>query len=209
MVHNIMKTVIDRKGFKWDFLFLGLIFILVGLFAFSQPEVNLYVIATVFGIVAILNGIWLVQNRHGRKSVLGIGILEILIGVLLLLNLQATAAVVPFLFAIWFIINASFSLLLLDYYKKMGKNYYWFALISSIVGIVLGLILLFHPLISMLTLSFLIGVNFLLPGIALLIIAFSKNIDIEIIDLNNAPENPAAKQLQKDDIENDRSQQDV
>lgn len=214
-----MKTIIERKGFKWDFCIVGIVFLLLALFVFAMPEIPLYTIAMIFGVVAMLNGIWLIQNRHGRLSTLAIGILEILIGAILLANLKATANVIPYLFAIWFILNSAFSLLLLDYYKKMNKDYYWFALISSVIGIVLGIVLgvvlLLHPLISMLALSFLIGMNFLLAGIVCMIVAFSRSdwkISIDDgndTDLNDAPENPAAKRLRKDDIETDHSRQDA
>ncbi|HAP7645602.1 TPA: hypothetical protein IVV33_002984, partial [Enterococcus faecium] len=49
---------------------------------------------------------------------------------------------------------------------------YWFTIIVNILGILLGIFLLFNPISSALTLSFLVGFYFMLFGITHIVYAF-------------------------------------
>lgn len=169
-----MDTVIERKGFGWGYLIVGILFILVSLVAFRNPVGDLFAIAIIFGGMAIVNGVWLVTQRHGSTTILLVGILEILIGLLLLFNLGVTAQAIAYVFAIWFILNSVSNLFLLKYFKSLGNGYYWLMLILNVLGIIAGVAMLFEPLISVITLAFIVGFYFMLIGVANLILAFSN-----------------------------------
>ena len=101
-----------------------------------------------------------------------LGIIDILIGVYLLFNLNIGVAVLPFVFAIWFLFDSIFGLFTLDFAKRVSTGYFWFTLIVDVLGIILGVMLLFNPLSSALTLSFLVGFYFMMFGISNIVYAF-------------------------------------
>jgi len=157
----------QHHGMDWGSLVLGILFVLTALISFQNPAGNLIAIVMVF-----------VRNR--MKELLGykayapiiLGIIDILIGVYLLFNLNIGVAVLPFVFAIWFLFDSIFGLFTLDFAKRVSTGYFWFTLIVDVLGIILGVMLLFNPLSSALTLSFLVGFYFMMFGISNIVYAF-------------------------------------
>ena len=101
-----------------------------------------------------------------------IGIIDILVGIFFLFNIGAGVVALPFVFAIWFIADSILALFTADLAKGYSTGYYWFTVIINILGVVLGCILLFNPISSALTLSFLVGFYFMIFGINHIVYAF-------------------------------------
>ena len=80
--------------------------------------------------------------------------------------------IAPYVFAIWFLIDAFMGLFDLGWIKKLSNNFFWLTLVSSTIGIIIGFMLLVSPIVSALTLSFLVGFNLLNVGITYIIRAF-------------------------------------
>lgn len=169
-----------KHGVDWGTLLLGILFIITSLISFQDPAGNLLAIVIIFGFFAILKGVFEIFVRNRMKYLLGykaytpiiLGIIDIFIGVYLLFNLNIGIAILPVVFAIWFIFDSIFGLFTLDFAKQVSTGYFWFTLIVDILGIILGFILLFNPLSSALTLSFLVGFYFMMFGITNIIYAF-------------------------------------
>lgn len=170
----------QHHGMDWGSLVLGILFVLTALISFQNPAGNLIAIVMVFAIFAIIKGIFEIFARNRMKELLGykayapiiLGIIDILIGVYLLFNLNIGVAVLPFVFAIWFLFDSIFGLFTLDFAKRVSTGYFWFTLIVDVLGIILGVMLLFNPLSSALTLSFLVGFYFMMFGISNIVYAF-------------------------------------
>lgn len=173
----------DReKRLGWANLIVGIIFIIASITAFKNPEDNIKAIVLILSITAISKGIMEIFIRSKIKKITGFqsrtmivtGILDIGLGVLLLFNLSAGAKVVLYIFALWFIIDAIEGLLVLDIAKYIGDGYYYFTLIINILGIIIGIYLLFNPQGSALTIAFLLGFNLMIVGIWNIIKAFTQ-----------------------------------
>lgn len=170
----------QHHGMDWGSLVLGILFVLTALISFQNPAGNLIAIVMVFAIFAIIKGIFEIFVRNRMKELPGykayapiiLGIIDILIGVYLLFNLNIGVAVLPFVFAIWFLFDSIFGLFTLDFAKRVSTGYFWFTLIVDVLGIILGVMLLFNPLSSALTLSFLVGFYFMMFGISNIVYAF-------------------------------------
>ncbi|MGK9299650.1 DUF308 domain-containing protein [Melissococcus plutonius] len=170
----------QRRGFNWGSLILGILFIGTSLMAFSDPTGNLLTIVLVFAIFAILKGVIeiFVRNRFNKlssyRSYAPIirGVIDIFIGIFFLFNLGIGVALLPYVFAIWFLVESILGLFMLEFARTMGNAFYWFYLITDILGIFLGILLLYHPITSVLTLSFLVGFYFMLFGITEIVSAF-------------------------------------
>ena len=79
---------------------------------------------------------------------------------------------ITFCFAVWFIADSVLALFTADLARGVSEGYYWFTIIVNILGILLGIFLLFNPISSALTLSFLVGFYFMLFGITHIVYAF-------------------------------------
>lgn len=171
-----MKT----KRFDWASFFLGVLFILVSLVSFQDPVGNLQAIVAVFGIIAIVKGIFELFFRSKVRELTGfkvkmpmvLGVFDLVIGILLLFNINAGVMALPFIFSIWFLIDSIVGLFTSDHAKMVSTGYFWFTVIINILGVIVGFILLFNPLSAALTLSFLVGFYFMLFGITEIIYSF-------------------------------------
>ncbi|GGC95485.1 HdeD family acid-resistance protein [Enterococcus wangshanyuanii] len=169
-----------RNGIDWGSLVLGILFVLTALLSFQDPAGNLIAIVMVFAFFAIIKGIFEIFVRNRLKELTGykaygpivLGVIDIIIGIYLFFNLNIGIAVLPFVFAIWFIVDSIFGLFALDLAKSVSTGYFWFTLIINVLGIILGFMLLMDPLSSALTLSFLVGFYFMLYGITHIVYAF-------------------------------------
>ncbi|HPJ00889.1 MAG TPA: DUF308 domain-containing protein, partial [Enterococcus sp.] len=100
------------------------------------------------------------------------GIFDLIIGIYLFFNVEIGLLALPFIFAIWFIVDSIISLAEADIFKSASKGYYWFVVILNIIGIILGVMLFFNPIVSAFTLAFLVGFYLMMIGISLIAFAF-------------------------------------
>lgn len=103
-----------------------------------------------------------------------IGILEIIVGIVFLFNMGLAVSVLAYTFAFWFIIDSVSGLLNVNRTRALGNGAYWFSFIINLLGVVIGISLLFNPITAGLTLSFLVGFYFLLFGIESIVLGIMK-----------------------------------
>ncbi|EUJ30553.1 hypothetical protein MFLO_10478 [Listeria floridensis FSL S10-1187] len=122
----------------------------------------LLLISGVFHIISY----FIDQNyRHLSGWVLADGILSTLLAILLLSNQFAGAASLVLVFAMWVLFAGitrtigAFSL------KQDGFSSWGYVLVLGILGILLGFIALFNPVVSAVGIVFLMGFFFILEGI--------------------------------------------
>lgn len=61
----------EKRGFDWGSLILGILFVIVALMSFQDPVGNLVAIVIVFGVFAILKGIFEIFLRNRFKDLTG------------------------------------------------------------------------------------------------------------------------------------------
>lgn len=172
--------MVRKIGFSLEYFLIGLLFVIASLVSFNNPDSSLKAVVYVFAIAAVLKGIFELFFRRklheftNQKSTLLmiLGIFDLLIGVFLLFNTNAGLLALPYIFAIWFIVDSIMGLVGADIYKVNGSSYYWFILIVNIIGIIVGIMLLFNPIVSAFTLAFLVGFYLMMIGISLIAYAF-------------------------------------
>lgn len=171
----------SKSYVNWGNLVVGIIFILASLISFINPTSNLIAVVIVFAISAIIDGLYQLLIRRRIKEAIGyrsnimivIGIIDIVVGIILIMNIGKSIVALSYLFALWFILRSLEGLLTSGLAKYISREYYWLKIILSIFGIVIGILLFKNPLSSQLTISFLIGANFMFIGILNMIEAFS------------------------------------
>lgn len=167
------------RKFNIGYFILGLLFIFIGFMSFRDPASNLIALVIFFGVMAIIKGVFEIfvrrpmENMTGKGTyVLVLGIIDILLGIFLLFNMTASVLALPIVFAIWFIIDSIGELMIAGAFKAFSTGYYWFKIIINILGIIIGIVLLFNPISAALTLAFLVGFYFMMTGITYLVAAF-------------------------------------
>ena len=172
-----------KSGFGWLELILGILLVILGIFSMINPNTALTGIVIVYGIAAIVIGISdimmyvRVERYTGfgpMVSLIG-GILSVMSGVMLLVYPNAGKWVLSLLFPIWFIAHCISRLAHLSSMRIYMENFaYYLTLILNILGLISGFMMIFHPFVSLLSVSYIIGLHLILLGIDCIVIAFSK-----------------------------------
>lgn len=171
----------NEQRFSWESLLVGVLFLISAFISFTNPGASLGSVVIVFGVTSILKGLvelFLAYRLYKiKESFLPAGLLGLLnlgIGIYLLLNINVGIEILPFVFATWFIADSLLGVFRAGVYRMISPGYYWLVVILNVLGVILGIMLLFDPITSALSLSFMIGFYFLLFGILYIISAFQK-----------------------------------
>lgn len=159
-----------RKNW-WMFLLRGLLFIAIAILIFRNPLASLAGLTMTIGFLMVITGaVFTVGSFTIRKFyskwgwTLALGILDIILGVVLLFFPALTTPLVIIFIGCWVLgiglleSGLSFGL------KKFGFRNWWMLLLIGISSIVFGILILFNPLAGALTVSFIMGFQFLAYG---------------------------------------------
>lgn len=165
-----------KSTIGWVEIILGILMVVLGIYTLINPvEQTIMAIVIAYAIVAIVSGIadfviyYRLEKRGGFGSAMMIlsGVLNVLVGILLLFNLGAGAWTLTILFPIWFIVHCFARLMNLDYVKVFGGRFqFWVSLIANVIGIILGVMLLFNPFASMLSMVYFVAFYLLVVGLS-------------------------------------------
>lgn len=163
--HHTPRSSAPKTKIHWGFLLVGILFVAASILTLINPWGRLEAITYGFAFLAIVEGMWLIVTRFDSALRLVCGIIDILIGVFFIFNAFAATLALPYVFAIWFIIDSVFRLATAGYAKFIGNGYYWFTILLSILGIIIGILLIFEPVVATLTLSAMVGFYLLIAGV--------------------------------------------
>ena len=175
-----------RYNFGWSELVVGLLLILLGVFTFVRPEGMLTGAVMIYGVIAVVLGIEdiMIYSRVSRFTGFGptlsllSGILSVMCGVMLLGNPNIGKWALTILLPVWFIAHCISGLTHTGLIRLIGNPlYFYFSLILNVMGLVLGFMMLFSPVLSFVTLraiSYMAAIYFLLFGVESVIAAFAR-----------------------------------
>lgn len=169
-----------QKGFDWFSLVIGILFVLAGLASFIHPDTTLHFLTILAGIIFILRGLyelWFRQfiNRTLNEStgwIIFTAILDIILGIIVLIYPGWGVLYIAILFAIWFIIDSVMEIKASKLFKNFHRGYATWLVILGVISVILGIILLFSPLLSAMVIVWLISTMLLVFGIMHIIQAF-------------------------------------
>lgn len=174
-----------KKGCRlgWSELIVGLLLILLGIFAFIRPESMLTGAIVIYGVIAIALGIKdLVVYAHlsrftgfGPMLSLISGILSVMCGVMLIANPNVGKWALTVLLPIWFIAHCISALTRTNLIRLIASPFYYhFSVILNILGLILGVMMIFSPVLSFLSIraiSYLAAIYLTLFGLETVIAA--------------------------------------
>ncbi|AMP21381.1 hypothetical protein AZF37_09655 [endosymbiont 'TC1' of Trimyema compressum] len=156
-----------EKG--WLSLVIGIAFIILGIVFMFNSNAAMNILNICISVVFIIAGVLtLIEFFRVRKIVnsywlLFVAIMVLLIGIVLLFNVNVLAVLLPMILAI--IIFAMGLLLFTAFgFKRTYFSSWWIFLIAAIISIVFALIIFFNLSIGAATITFFSGLYFLFVG---------------------------------------------
>ncbi len=158
-------------------IILGAIMVICGISCMCTPLMTfleagyfLVILLLVYGVGAIIEAIR--EKKFGLTLLLGV--LSIILGLVILfvpgLKLM-TDGLLVYLMAVWFLVQGIVSIFHAFTQKKLeNKNWVWI-LVLGIIGVLLGIYSLVHPMVMAFTFSILVGFYFLECGINMITVA--------------------------------------
>ena len=170
---------LSRKAANILLLLSGVASIILGLWAFWDPQDTLLLFASLIGLAALVSGVLALaayvggERRWHRGWVLARGIIDMLIGVLLLWNVGITAAVLPWVMAFWAIFAAILYLSQALSMHSAGVKGWGMLLISALLAGIVGLLMLLIYPFGVFVVTFNIGFFLIFLGVSTLVAASS------------------------------------
>jgi len=171
--------MINPFKYWWLILIKGLILLILAFIAFFQPVTALMGLALYLGFSLLLTGLSVITaaliNRKSDDSFgwhLSIGIIDVLFAFVLLSNPAITAAIFPFIVGFWIIVYGIMLFANSFQVKKTGEKSWWTETLGGILTIIIGYLIMSNLIIGALTITFWIGLAFLLFGVVSISVAF-------------------------------------
>lgn len=148
-------------------LFVSILLVFSGFYIFFNPMVAVMTSAVILGIFFIFMGVgYLIAFSHTKSYMLmALGILDILVGLLFIGNLEASILTISIIFALWCLFIGIIQTTGAMELKDMGVKRWKWLCVSGVCAIFFAFLIFFYPIISILTISFLMGFYLILYGI--------------------------------------------
>ncbi|WP_057801973.1 DUF308 domain-containing protein [Pediococcus stilesii] len=157
-------------------LVLGILFIVIAIMAFQNPLSTFGIVVIIAAIASLLVGMYKlfwIRPFLGNSTWLTFNaIFDIIIGLIMLFNKEFGMLLVTISLALMFLLDSITTLGLAKTIQSFSTKYYTIDTIISIIGIILGIVLLFSPIITVISISTIIALLFIIFGISLITHSF-------------------------------------
>ena len=171
---SLLERSKQAVRYWWLLLIVGIVLLAVGILVFVYPAQSYLGMSLLFGWVMLFAGILEVivsaSNRHyvtGRGWMLAGGIIEIVLGIILIFNVAISAATLPIFLGFWLLLRAFSAIGLgsdLNALQVAGSGWTTFC---GILLMLCALWILFQPLVFGTTAVIVwVGISLLLSGVA-------------------------------------------
>ena len=153
----------------------SILMIVAGIVCFCLPVVTTmtvfaYIVDTIVLVIKNVEivGFFTTARFVGGGAFLADGVITTILGIILLANEGVVAGFIPFIFAMWFIIEGISELSLAISAGKFNVPYWWTLLILSILEIVFGFLTFFDPIGGAISMAVMVGTFLIVHGISML-----------------------------------------
>lgn len=157
---------------------LGIALIVVGVLVFVFPVESVLGMAELFAVLMLVSGIMEVVMAFTEKYMVGrgwnaiVGVLEILLGIILLCSPGITMAMLPVVLGIWLMFRGIGLIGLASEMNHFNVPGMVWTIILGILLIIGSLMILFQPLFGIAATVVWVGVSLLMAGISMAVFAF-------------------------------------
>ena len=174
----------SKGRIDWLEMAAGVLLILLGIFTFISPVGMMEGILVIYGIIALISGVadialYIKTGGHTgpmQMTSLIMGVLTVMVGVMLIAHPAAGSWIVSILFSIWVIAHCLSRLSHIAVMKPfMSRGAVYAATVLNVIGILLGVMMFIDPLISLISIGYVMGAFLLLSGIDSIVRALNSN----------------------------------
>jgi uncharacterized membrane protein HdeD (DUF308 family) len=169
---NQEATVNRKLTYWWIPLLFGIIFIVTGVWIFNAPAESFERITKLLGVIILISGtseVFLTIGRRRGISGWGFqlsgGLIDMVIGIILIVNPSILLKIITLFVAAWLIIS-SITIIMRASEARQKEHAYWkWELILGIFLLLLAILLLWHPMILGFTIGIWTALAFIILGI--------------------------------------------
>lgn len=179
METNTFNSTISGPRNWWISLLLGILYLFAGLWVFRTPIESFITLSILFSAFILVSGIFEITfSLVGRKEIPGWGwyliggILDLIIGALLLAHPQMTIVVLPFFVGFWLLFRSVMAIGFAFQLNSYGVTGWGWLLFIGILTLIFSILLLANPIFAGLSIIFMTGSAFLFMGIFRIFLAF-------------------------------------
>jgi uncharacterized membrane protein HdeD (DUF308 family) len=174
----VLPQIAGRSSNWWALALRGVAGILLGLLAFTMPEITITALVTVFGLYAVMDGAFAIiaalrgvreQDRWGWMLVEGIA--SVLAGLTALFMPLLGALVLTWIVALWALVTGALEIGAAVRLRKMIEGE-WMLMVAGGLSLVLGFLILARPGVGLTVIVTWIGAYALVAGVVTLVLAF-------------------------------------
>lgn len=171
----------NQGRFNWGELIIGILMVIAGIMCLKNPILSAQTLVFFFAFIAIMRGIYQLTIRSRFEAFVGlngtwsifIGIINIIAGAFLLFNSMFGVALIPFIFAVWFIVESITLIVIAFQFRFIETNAsFWGTLVLGILGVTLGIFLLRNPNTALISTAVLVTTYFIIIGVSYVFISF-------------------------------------
>ena len=162
-----------RRRVSWSMLLSGVLFLILGIVCWAWPNLALETIALILGVGFLVAGVGTVADyvlARGFFSawLLVDGILDVILGIIFIVNPLVSAWALAWLVAIAIIVSGIMQLFSCWRLRHDMSATWWLSLITGVITIVLGILMLAVPS----TLALWLSIFAIVYGVGLVVFAF-------------------------------------
>ena len=176
---TILSSVQSTTNNWWISILLGILYIFVGLWVFRTPLGNYISLTIIFSVFIFVSGImeiaFAISNKNeidGWGWYLTGGILDLVIGILLISNPIMTMAILPFYVGFWLLFRAMIAIGISIQLKTMSVPNWDLMLASGIVTIIFSFLVLINPFFGGHGIIYMTTIAFIMIGIFKIFLGF-------------------------------------
>ncbi|MDR1160974.1 MAG: DUF308 domain-containing protein [Tannerellaceae bacterium] len=178
-----MKSFIEKNSFAikywWLSLVLGVLFIIFGIWLLMSPLTSYVALSILFSVSMFISGIleiaFAISNKDNISSwgwYLAGGIIDLIIGVILIGSPGLSMAILPFILAFWLMFRGVSGIgNTIDLRRYGARNWGWY-LVLAILAILCSFVIIWMPAAGALSFVFIAAYAFVIFGIFRIAVAF-------------------------------------
>lgn len=159
------------KNFGFS-LVMAILYIILGLLMVFMPAASEFTIVVMLGVLAIVDGVVCIarylKGYDGEFALITdllFGILLLISGIYVLFNPEPCAAVFPFVWGVFMIVDAIIGAFAAIRYRNIIDIPMWLIVISIVIPVVLGILLIIKPFPAIISIIVILGVFITVMGI--------------------------------------------
>lgn len=166
MITQLTNNLISGTRNFW-LLIIGSLLILSGLVVICNPITALMASAMFVGFMFIVIGCGYLMAFQKSESALALalGILDIIIGLVFLMNITIVTASMPVIFALWILFNGITEIVMGYQLRKTNDSDWKILFWGGICSVLFSLFVFLHPFIGSFIITTLIGIYLIVYGV--------------------------------------------